>query len=85
MNLSKIINNKFKSKYRFTFSIIIAVYNAEKYLDETIQSILSQSFKFNKVQVILVDDGSTDGSMDICNRYVERYPENFIYLYQKNP
>ena len=84
MNLSKIINNKFKSKYKFTFSIIIAVYNAEKYLDETIQSILSQSFKFNKVQVILVDDGSTDGSMDICNRYVERYPENFIYLYQKN-
>ena len=84
MSFKRIINDRFKNKYRYTFSIIIAVYNAEKYLDETIQSILSQSFSLNKVQVILVDDGSTDSSQKICSDYVERYPDNFVYVYQEN-
>ena len=48
-------------------SIIIPVYNAEDYLDRCIQSILSQNF--GSYEVILVDDGSTDSSSLICDRY----------------
>lgn len=48
-------------------SIIIPVYNAEDYLDRCLQSILSQDF--NSYEVILVDDGSSDASSLICDRY----------------
>lgn len=48
-------------------SIIVAVYNVEKYLDRCIKSILNQSFK--EFELILVDDGSTDNSGIICNKY----------------
>lgn len=48
-------------------SIIIPVYNAEDYLDRCLQSILSQDF--NSYEVILVDDGSSDASSLMCDRY----------------
>lgn len=47
-------------------SIIIPVYNAEKYLKETIESIISQEEAY---ELILIDDGSKDGSLSICNHY----------------
>ena len=49
------------------FSIIIPIYNAEKFLKRCIDSILSQSFK--KYEVLLIDDGSTDHSNELCNQY----------------
>ena len=61
----------------FLFSIVVAVYNAEDYLEETIESLIGQTISFEEnIQVILVDDGSTDGSLKICERYAERYPNN---------
>ena len=67
------------------FSIIIAVYNSEKYLDETIESILKQTMDFKEnIQVILVNDGSDDGSKEICERYVKLYPDNILYFEKKN-
>ena len=68
----------------FVFSIVMAVYNTDKYLNEAIDSLINQSFPFSRVQLILVDDGSTDGSAAICKDYVEKYPENIVYLYQEN-
>ena len=50
-----------------TFSIIIPVYNTKAYLPECIKSILSQSF--TDFEVLLVDDGSTDGSGSLCDEY----------------
>lgn len=54
-----------------TYSIIIPVYNAEKYLDCCMESILTQS-KESHFEVILVDDGSSDRSADICDRYAQQ-------------
>lgn len=45
-------------------SIIVPVYNAEKYLNRCIDSILKQTF--TDLEIILVDDGSTDNSLKIC-------------------
>ena len=51
-------------------SIIIPVYNVEKYLNECVESVLNQTHK--NIEIILVDDGSTDRSPIICDRYAEK-------------
>ena len=55
--------------YTNTISIIVPVYNAEKYLKRCIDSILSQTEK--NFECILIDDGSTDNSSIILNNYLE--------------
>lgn len=69
----------------FIFTVVIPVYNVEKYLAETLDSVISQTVGFEEnIQVILVNDGSTDKSGDICNAYKERYPENISYIEKEN-
>ena len=60
-------------------SIIIPVYNVEKYLSRCLNSVISQDYK--NIEVILVDDGSTDNSLKICNNYCQRF--NFIKVFSK--
>lgn len=48
------------------FSVIIPVYNSSSYLEQCIQSVLSQTYK--NLEIILINDGSTDDSLSICNR-----------------
>ena len=69
----------------FLFSIIMPIYNVGKYLKESIDSIINQSIGFEKnIQLILINDGSTDKSEQICKEYLEKYPNNIIYEYQDN-
>lgn len=76
---------RLKRMKRFKFSIIMAVYNAEDYLDEAIGSLINQSIGFDKcIQLILCDDGSTDASLSICEKYAQKHPENIIVLHQEN-
>lgn len=62
-------------------SIVIPVYNVKKYLRQCVDSVLNQTY--NNLQVILVDDGSTDGSSDICDEYKQK--DNRVkVIHQKN-
>ena len=69
--------------YEFKFSIITAVYDSADYLKQTVESLITQDLDFKEnVQLILVDDGSTDESREICLEYQNQYPENIIFLSQ---
>lgn len=48
-------------------SIIVPVYNVENYIDDCIKSIINQEFK--NFELIIINDGSSDNSGDICDRY----------------
>ena len=63
------------------FSIIVPVYNVEKYLDKCLASISEQTFK--EFECIVVDDGSPDNSNDIIDRYVNK-DQRFKVIHQKN-
>lgn len=62
-------------------SVIVPIYNSEKYLGQCIESILSQSMK--NIVIILVDDGSTDKSGEICDSYA-RGSENICVIHKNN-
>ena len=63
-------------------SVIIPIYNAENYIDESIKSVLEQTYK--DFELILVDDGSTDGSSKIIQNYQEENPEQIKIITQAN-
>jgi len=74
-----------KKDKKFKFSVVMPIYNVEPYLDEAIQSILNQTIGFKKnIQIVLVNDGSPDGSGEICEKYAKNYPENIKYIKQEN-
>lgn len=62
-------------------SIIIPVYNVEKYLRQCIESVIAQTYQ--NLEIILIDDGSTDSSRKICDEYAGKY--SFVsVMHQKN-
>jgi len=66
-------------------SVIVPVYNVENYLTQTLNSVIDQTIGFKEnIQLILVNDGSPDDSGSICIDFQTRYPQNIIYIDQKN-
>lgn len=63
------------------FSIIVPVYNVEKYLPQAIESVLSQNY-YN-YELILINDGSTDSSGNICFEYAQKY-HNIVFIHKDN-
>ena len=63
-------------------SIIIPVYNTEKFLNRCVDSVINQ--KFNNFEIILVNDGSKDNSLKICRDYEKKYPKIIKVIDQKN-
>ncbi|EPT6722397.1 CDP-glycerol:glycerophosphate glycerophosphotransferase [Campylobacter coli] len=87
LHLNSTYNKYLPKKHKgFTqYTIISAVYNVEKYLDDYFKSIINQRLDFKKnIFMILVDDGSTDNSANIIKKYQKKYPKNIVYIYKEN-
>jgi len=63
-------------------SVIVPVYNVEKYLEECVDSLLNQTL--SDLEIFLVDDGSTDRSGEIADRYAREYPDKVHTLHLNN-
>jgi glycosyltransferase involved in cell wall biosynthesis/CDP-glycerol glycerophosphotransferase (TagB/SpsB family) len=63
-------------------ALVVPIYNVQKYLDECLESVAAQTI-FDRMQVVLVDDGSTDSSGDMAATFAARYP-NVTLVRQEN-
>ncbi len=63
-------------------SVIVPVYNVEKYLEKCLDSLVAQTLE--EIEIIVVNDGSSDNSQKIIERYAEQYPDRFISLVKEN-
>ncbi len=70
-----------KEQYMVKISVIIPIYNSGQYLSRCLNSVLNQTFQ--SMEIILVDDGSKDDSLNICKRYALE-DERIIVLHQEN-
>lgn len=66
----------------FEVSVIVPVYNCINYLADAVNSVIGQDC-FDRVELILVDDGSSDGSAELCDDFSEKY-ENIMSVHQPN-
>lgn len=80
--ISQYENLKVNKGDRMRFSIIIPVYNAQNYIAECLNSILQQDY--HDFEIILINDGSTDKSGEICKRYANEYEKQIVYVEQEN-
>lgn len=66
-------------KSEILVQVLCVTYNQDKYIEQTIDSILSQKTLF-KFQVVIADDASTDNTSNILNKYKEKYKDQIIYI-----
>lgn len=63
------------------FSVIIAAYNSEKWIEESINSLINQDLGFqDTIEIIIIDDNSTDNTRLICEELISKYPNNIKYV-----
>lgn len=63
-------------------SVIVAVYNVEKYLDQCLNSLVNQNF--SSYEVLVINDGSPDNSEEIIKKYENKFPQIIKYFYKEN-
>jgi len=73
-----------KSKENFFLSIIIPVHNREDILYRTLSKLYYETRNLKDVEILVIDDGSTDSTQEICKEFNEKNPEQFNYYYKQN-
>ncbi len=61
-------------------SVIVPYYNRKDYIVECVESLISQTYPIDSMELIFVDDGSTDNTTEILKEYEERFPENIMIV-----
>lgn len=69
-------------KFKYDVTVVMPVYNVEKYLAKSIDSVINQDYDFKKIEIILVNDASPDGSAEICKEYEKKY-DNIKFIDNK--
>jgi len=77
-----VVREEIVMKNKLKVSIIVPAYNEEKYLDRCLKTVVHQTL--DEIEIILVDDGSNDGTYDICEKYQQDYPEKIVVIHKKN-
>lgn len=62
------------SDFEKKISVIVPIFNGEKYIHSCMENLLSQTISKNELEIVLVDDGSRDATPEICREYAEKYP-----------
>jgi len=62
-------------------SVVVPAYNNEEYIDKALNDLVKQTY--DKIEVIIVDDGSTDNTAQVCKQYADRY-DNFFFFQKEN-
>ncbi len=78
--MKSIMNQRDDKKVKI--SVIVPIYNIEDYVDRCIESLINQTY--DNIQIVLIDDGSTDKSSIIAKDYYNKYPEKVTYLRKCN-
>ncbi|MFF1914932.1 glycosyltransferase family 2 protein [Streptomyces sp. NPDC058239] len=65
-------------------TVVVAVYNTMPSLTECLESLVGQSIGLGRIEIIAVDDGSTDGSGEELDRFADRFPGTFTVIHQEN-
>ena len=63
-------------------SVIVPFYNVEGYIEKCLETLVNQTLK--DIEIILVNDGSKDRSIDIVKKFLKQYPEKIVYLEKEN-
>lgn len=63
-------------------SVIVPFYNVEGYIEKCLETLVNQTLK--DIEIILVNDGSTDRSIEIVKKFIKEYPEKIVYLEKEN-
>ena len=68
-------------QFDYKVSVIIPIYNSEKFISDTLDSLANKIFNIDDMEVLMIDDGSSDNSAEICKKYEKKYTG--FKLYQK--
>ena len=80
----KVRGKSMSTDKKYKISVVMAVYNVGEYIREAVDSIIAQSIGFNNIEIIMIDDGSTDDSGEICDEYKRLYPDNILVIHKDN-
>ncbi len=67
--------------FKYKVTVIVPVYNVKKYLRDCLDSLIAQTISHDKMEVLLINDGSTDNSPAICNKYAKKH--SFFKVFNK--
>ena len=65
-----------------SLSVIVPFYNVENYIEKCLETLVNQTLQ--DIEIILVNDGSQDKSVDIVKKYLNKYPDKITYLEKEN-
>ncbi len=73
---------KMMDDFQYKVTVIVPIYNSGEYLIPCLNSLILQTLDMDEFEVLLLDDGSTDNSLSLCNQYASEYPIFKVYTHE---